>query len=38
MPIIEIASTYGFDAQPSFSKTFKEIHNAPPGQWRIKKG
>jgi len=38
MPIIEIASKYGFDDQQSFSKTFKKIHNAPPGQWRKKNG
>ncbi|MDC0725776.1 helix-turn-helix domain-containing protein [Phytobacter diazotrophicus] len=38
MPIIEIASKYGFDDQQSFSKAFKKIHNAPPGQWRKKNG
>jgi len=37
-PGIEITSKYGFDDQQSLSKNFKKIHNAPPGQWRKKKG
>ena len=34
MPVIDIASKYGFDDQQSFSKIFKKIYNTPPGQWR----